>query len=119
MYSKKESVYELYKLYIFFIFLEINLLLSIILTNLSFAELVSDMSSNQEVYMTETDSHIRKRALIQIQRALIKSQEIGDEKLALVSQIMEHIENRTRQLEQDLENLGMLLTLFGEYLPST
>ena len=56
--------------------------------------------------MKEGDSVQKKRSLIQIQRGLIKSQEIGDEKLQLVQQIIELIENRTRQLEQDLENLG-------------
>ena len=73
---------------------------------------MTDISHNQSIYLTSTDAHAKKRALIQIQRALIRSQELGDEKLGLVGQIMEHIENRTRQLEQDLENLGNVLEHF-------
>ncbi|KAI0218539.1 Inhibitor of growth protein 2 [Lamellibrachia satsuma] len=68
-------------------------------------ELLKDIRHHQEVYLKEGDSNQKKRSLIQIQRGLIKSQEIGDEKLQLVTQIIELIENRTRQLEQDLENL--------------
>ena len=69
-------------------------------------ELLKDIRQHQEVCVKEGDSVQKKRSLIQIQRGLIKSQEIGDEKLQLVQQIIELIENRTRQLEQDLENLG-------------
>ena len=67
---------------------------------------MKDIRQHQEVCVKEGDSVQKKRSLIQIQRGLIKSQEIGDEKLQLVQQIIELIENRTRQLEQDLENLG-------------
>lgn len=38
---------------------------------------------------------------------LIKTQELGDEKLRLVAQLIELIETRARQLDQDAENLGM------------
>ena len=62
------------------------------------------------MYLKQEDGSQKKRALIQIQRGLIRSQELGDEKLQMVSLIVEFIENRTRQLEQDLENLGMLFT---------
>ena len=68
---------------------------------------MTDIAHHQEVYLNEGDGAKKQRALLQIQRGLIKSQEIGDEKLSLVGLIIEHIENRTRQLEQDLENLGI------------
>ena len=75
---------------------------------LFFSDHLKDIENYKETYLNETDNNLRKRALIQIQRALIKCQEIGDEKLQLVSTIIDHIENRTRQLEQDLENLGKI-----------
>ena len=75
---------------------------------LVFADILRDISQHQEVYLRQEDGAQKKKALIQIQRGLIKSQEIGDEKLALAGLISEFIENRTRQLEQDLENLGEL-----------
>ena len=70
-------------------------------------EVLKDIITQKDVYLKQDDGSQKKRALISIQRGLIKSQELGDEKLQLVSQILEHIENRTRQLEQDLENLGL------------
>ena len=69
-------------------------------------EILSDIQLHQELYAKEADSSKRQRALLQIQRGLIRSQEIEDDKLQLVASIMEHIEGRARQLEQDLENLG-------------
>ena len=56
--------------------------------------------------MREESGPVKKRAFIALQRALVKCQEIGDEKLHLLTVMNELIENRTRQLEQDRENLG-------------
>ena len=53
---------------------------------------------------------MKKKSFFAIQRALIRCQEIGDEKLTLLSVIIDFIENRTRQLEQDRENLGKYCT---------
>ncbi len=71
-----------------------------------FSDHVSEIRTHQESYLSLMEPHLKKKSLIQIQRNLVKCQEIGDEKLQIVAQIIEHIENRTRQLEQDLENLG-------------
>ncbi len=43
----------------------------------------------------------RRRCLIQIQRALVQSQELGDEKLHLANQIVELTENRLRNMEMN------------------
>ena len=56
--------------------------------------------------MKEESGMMKKKAFIAIKRALVKCQEIGDEKLHLLTLINEFIENRQRQLEQDRENLG-------------
>ena len=71
-----------------------------------FSDILHDISHHQDVYLKEGDGNKKQRALMQIQRGLIRSQEIGDEKLQLVAHIIEHIENRAKQLEQDLDNLG-------------
>ena len=68
--------------------------------------ILEDIDHHHDIYMKESEGPAKKKALISIQRALIKCQEIGDEKLCLTSAITEHIENRQRQLEQDRENLG-------------
>ncbi|XP_013411723.1 inhibitor of growth protein 1-like isoform X4 [Lingula anatina] len=68
-------------------------------------DIMNDLEHHHENYQNENDVNSVKRSIIQVQRCLIKTTEIGDEKLHLVSQIIEFIENRTRQLEQDLENL--------------
>ena len=71
-----------------------------------FVDLLQDIDAYQITYLGEGESPTKKKALLQIQRALLKTRELGDEKLQVVSHIIEHVENRTRQLEQDLENLG-------------
>ena len=70
------------------------------------SEILREITHQQGIYVKHEDGAQKKKALIQIQRGLIKSQEIGDEKLSLAALIIEHVENRTRQLEQNLENLG-------------
>ncbi|KAH7967791.1 hypothetical protein HPB52_002541 [Rhipicephalus sanguineus] len=47
----------------------------------------------------------RKKVMLQIQHSLIKSQELGDDKLQLLQQIQDLIENKVRQLDQDYRNL--------------
>jgi len=56
--------------------------------------------------LREENGPLKKKAFIAIKRALVRCQEIGDEKLQLLTLINEFIENRQRQLEQDRENLG-------------
>ena len=52
-----------------------------------------------ERYKRETDAGQRKRLQIQLQRALISSQELGDEKIHVVTQMLELVENRSRQMD--------------------
>ena len=51
---------------------------------------------------------VRRRALVRVQQALIAAQEIGDEKLQIVQQVQDLIENKSRQLDVDYRNLGIL-----------
>lgn len=67
---------------------------------------MQDIEYHQDIYSKEVEGVTKKKALMSIQRALIRCQEIGDEKLGLMAVIADHIENRQRQLEQDRENLG-------------
>ena len=71
-------------------------------------ELLRDIEQYKANVQKESDGTLRKRYVTQVQRALIKCQELGDDKLQVVSQIIECVENRSRQLHQDLENLGEL-----------
>ncbi|XP_025086221.1 inhibitor of growth protein 2-like isoform X2 [Pomacea canaliculata] len=71
-------------------------------------EYLQDLEQHCTLFLqgTGTDGGApRKKSFISTHRALVKCQEIGDEKLALLSVITEHIENRTRLLEQTRENL--------------
>lgn len=52
-----------------------------------------------EKYKAEQDAAQRKRLQIQLQRALIISQELGDEKIHVVTQMTELVENRSRQMD--------------------
>ncbi|XP_033631323.1 inhibitor of growth protein 1-like [Asterias rubens] len=53
----------------------------------------------------DLDGNSRRRCLVQMQCALVRSQELGDEKLHLASQIVELTENRLRQMETNSESL--------------
>lgn len=81
-------------------------------SNILFPDILADIDVHQETFQNEPDSaQAKRKAMIAMQRALIKCQEIGDEKLMLLACIMDHIENRARQLEQDRENLGQYIYL--------
>lgn len=56
---------------------------------------------------------IKRRALVRIQQALIAAQEIGDEKLDIVQQVQDLIENKAKQLELDYQNLGTLYNIYS------
>lgn len=65
------------------------------------------MDQQQEALRNDTDLTVRRRALLRVQQSLIAAQEIGDEKLQIVQQVQDLIENKSRQLDLDYRNLGM------------
>uniref|UniRef100_A0A182VR73 Inhibitor of growth protein n=1 Tax=Anopheles minimus TaxID=112268 RepID=A0A182VR73_9DIPT len=65
----------------------------------------NDTSSSSTVATTE-QSHTLKRATSRIQKSLIAAQELGDEKLQIIQQLLDLIDHKTRQLDQDFMNLG-------------
>ncbi|XP_011303697.1 inhibitor of growth protein 1 [Fopius arisanus] len=64
-----------------------------------------DVDQQQELLKIDTDITLRRRALLRVQQSLIAAQEIGDEKLQIVQQIQDLIENKSRQLDLDYRNL--------------
>ncbi|KAK1174846.1 inhibitor of growth protein 2-like [Acipenser oxyrinchus oxyrinchus] len=64
-----------------------------------YQEVLKEVDDVYEKYKKETDLSQRKRLQNHLQRALISSQELGDEKLHVVTQVMELVENRARQME--------------------
>ncbi|XP_036407454.1 inhibitor of growth protein 2-like [Megalops cyprinoides] len=64
-----------------------------------YQEVLREVDSVYDKYKKETDGSQRKRLQIQLQRALISSQELGDEKIHVVTQMMELVENRSRQMD--------------------
>lgn len=68
-----------------------------------FAEILKDLDDYYEKFKRETDAVQKRRMLHCIQRALIRSQELGDEKIQIVSQMVELVENRTRQVDSHVE----------------
>ncbi|XP_015282456.1 PREDICTED: inhibitor of growth protein 2 [Gekko japonicus] len=52
-----------------------------------------------EKYKSEDDPVQKKRLQQHLQRALITSQELGDEKIQIVTQMLELVENRARQID--------------------
>lgn len=59
-----------------------------------FADKLREISRLIDVYNERKEGPLRKRALIQIQRCLVKSQELGDEKLQHVSQMIDMVSIR-------------------------
>lgn len=65
------------------------------------------LASQLEAVRNSTeDSAQWRRALLRAQKELIAAQEVGDEKLHIMSQLQEHIDNKVRQMDIDLRNLG-------------
>ncbi|XP_061102283.1 inhibitor of growth protein 2 [Conger conger] len=70
-----------------------------------YQEVLKEVDDVYEKYKKEADGGQRKRLQNQLQRALIGSQELGDEKIHVVTQMMELVENRSRQM--DSHTLGL------------
>lgn len=68
-----------------------------------YQEILKDLDDYYEKFKRETDAVQKRRMLHCIQRALIRSQELGDEKIQIVSQMVELVENRTRQVDSHVE----------------
>lgn len=68
-------------------------------------EILQELDQYQNALQKDLDAVNRKRILLQIQRALICSQELGDDKIEILQQIQDLIENKTRQLDTDYKNL--------------
>ncbi|XP_072332103.1 inhibitor of growth protein 1 isoform X3 [Scyliorhinus torazame] len=65
--------------------------------------ILKELDEYYEKHKRETDVVQRRRILHYIQRALIRSQELGDEKIQIVNQMVELVENRSRQVESHVE----------------
>lgn len=68
-----------------------------------YQEILKELDDYYEKFKRETDGTQKRRVLHCIQRALIRSQELGDEKIQIVSQMVELVENRSRQVDSHVE----------------
>uniref|UniRef100_A0A3P9J9T8 Inhibitor of growth protein n=1 Tax=Oryzias latipes TaxID=8090 RepID=A0A3P9J9T8_ORYLA len=80
-----------------------------------YQEVLKEVDEVFERYKDEEDAAQRKRLQIQLQRALISSQELGDEKIHVVTQMTELVENRSRQM--DSHSLCLQESCDAERLP--
>lgn len=55
---------------------------------LSFADVLKELDDAYERYRRESDSLQRRKLQLAIQRALIRSQELGDEKIQIAGQMV-------------------------------
>lgn len=67
------------------------------------SEILQELDETYEKHRQETDPVQRRRLLHSIQRALIRTQELGDEKIQIAGQMVELVENRTRQVDWRVE----------------
>eukprot|EP00062_Callorhinchus_milii_P020818 gi/632976897/ref/XP_007905047.1/ PREDICTED: inhibitor of growth protein 2 isoform X2 [Callorhinchus milii] len=75
----------------------------------SVSEIMKEVDNAYEKYKKETDTSQRKQLLNNLQRALINNQELGDEKIQIVTQMMDQVENRAKQMESHSEYFEDLL----------
>lgn len=68
-----------------------------------YQEILRELDEYYDKFKRETDPVQKRRSLHCIQRALIRSQELGDEKIQIVSQMVELVENRTRQVDSYID----------------
>ncbi|XP_076838522.1 inhibitor of growth protein 1-like [Brachyhypopomus gauderio] len=64
-----------------------------------YQEILKELDEAYQKHRQEEDPIQRRRLLHRIQRALIRSQELGDEKIQLATQMVELVENRSRQAD--------------------
>ncbi|KAG8453787.1 hypothetical protein GDO86_000423 [Hymenochirus boettgeri] len=70
-----------------------------------YREALKEIDDAFEKHSNEMDANQKKRHLQQLQRALIVTQELGDDKIQLVTQVLEMLENRTKQMEAQSKGL--------------
>ncbi|KAJ3585370.1 hypothetical protein NHX12_014091 [Muraenolepis orangiensis] len=64
-----------------------------------YQEVLKEVDDVFERFQGEPDAAQRRRLQVQLQRALIASQELGDEKIHVVTQMTELVENRWRHMD--------------------
>ncbi|XP_055451711.1 inhibitor of growth protein 1-like [Psammomys obesus] len=70
-----------------------------------YQEILKELDGYYEKVNQETDDTQKRQVLHCIQRALIRSQELGDEKIQIANQMVELVENRNTQLDSHVELL--------------
>ncbi|XP_059896554.1 inhibitor of growth protein 1 [Gadus macrocephalus] len=70
-----------------------------------YQDVLKELDEAYERYRREADPLQRRRLQLAIQKVLIRSQELGDEKIQIAAQMVELVENRTRQMDWHSEHL--------------
>lgn len=68
-----------------------------------YQEALKELNDFYERHQQGTDPVVRRRLLHCIQRSLIRAQELGDEKIQIAGQMVDLVENRSRQFEWQVE----------------
>lgn len=68
-----------------------------------YQEVLKELNDFYERHQQGSDPIVRRRLLHCIQRSLIHAQELGDEKIQIAGQMVELVENRSRQFEWQVE----------------
>uniref|UniRef100_A0A3B4GT05 Inhibitor of growth protein n=1 Tax=Pundamilia nyererei TaxID=303518 RepID=A0A3B4GT05_9CICH len=76
-----------------------------LINNIYLLYVLKELDDAYDRYRRESDSLQRRKLQLSIQRALIRSQELGDEKIQIAGQMVELVENRTRQIDWHSELL--------------
>ncbi|CAB3982381.1 Inhibitor of growth 1 [Paramuricea clavata] len=72
--------------------------------DMMYQEKLREIGRWMDTYHQRKESSVRKRCMINIQRCLVKGQELGDEKLQHVSHMMDMVDTKSRQVEIEMES---------------
>ncbi|XP_063241212.1 inhibitor of growth protein 1 [Bacillus rossius redtenbacheri] len=75
--------------------------------DVSYQAFLKEVEQHQDAAQRDTDLATKRKVLVRVQKMLIAAQEVGDEKLQVVQQIQDLIENKSRQLDLDYRNLDL------------
>ncbi|XP_054719670.1 inhibitor of growth protein 1-like [Uloborus diversus] len=75
--------------------------------DLEYQEILQDLDNYKNTLKKDLDDATRRRTLFQIQRALIKTQDLGDKKLQIAQAIQDIVDSKSRQLESDRMKLDL------------
>lgn len=115
--ARRHSKRKFLMIYNFSVTLHRTLMVLMIFNFSAFLHDIETLAAQYDECVNSKKADEKYRLLRKAQSTLISAQELGDEKLQIIQQLQDLIENKTRSLDNDYRNIGKLLS-FAERLCS-